>query len=771
MRRWEIAVPPEKDVVESLCVSLGISPLLATLLVQRGYDSEYAAKRFLKPELSHLQTPFSLDGMTAAVDRLHLASQRKERVGIFGDYDVDGITSTALLMLALKARGLDVIYRLPKRLTEGYGVSQVGLSDLIQNGAKVIITVDCGISSATELQWAKNQGVDVIVCDHHLPPSVLPPAYSIINPKIESNQHVFSDLAGSAVAMKLAWALHDDLDRRWLELAALGTVADVVPLVGENRVIVAEGLKALANSSFIGLRALCEVAGLDRQTLKAGSVSFRLAPRLNATGRLGSADKGVQLLITEDKAEAYELAIELDTENRKRQQIEADVLAEAEAQVEQEADLDSDMALVVAGEGWHPGVIGIVASRLVDRWQRPALVISLSGEEGKGSGRSVAGFSLFDALGACQTHLKSFGGHRLAAGFNVEKEQLTTFRQAFINMANNALCKEDCIVSRRVDLEVPFRELDMSLAHELKLMAPFGYGNPEPVLMVRGVQAERIRQIGNQGAHLRLELTQARLMLPAVGFGLGDMATELNNSLVDVLCRPVITNWQGLSGMELHLKDVRTSSCSVELCCHLLDPAAPKVADRRGQQDSDSLFYNQWDLILKHPPQKVNALKDELANVPSEGRILLQYGEKEVAAARDLVIEQYPDRDFLAQVYLILKQGNSQGVSVNSLVQSLNPDGRNIDHKVQLALTVLTELNLVNNHMHKGQRYVCLTATAGKRKVDLKASPTFNRLQKEKAKSLSLVEFFDTASPAILTGALVRLWRKCKSLAQNRSVC
>ncbi|NLG86454.1 MAG: single-stranded-DNA-specific exonuclease RecJ [Firmicutes bacterium] len=776
MRRWEINAPPEKDQVQSLSIGLDISPLVAAVLVQRGYSTEASARRFLWPQLSHLQTPFALDGMVTAVDRLQLARKRGERVGVFGDYDVDGITSTALLVLALRKYGLDVIYRLPERLTEGYGLSQAGLLDLAQNGASVIITVDCGIANLKELQWAKEQGLDIIVCDHHLPPPVLPPAVAIINPKVyHPHEYLFSDLAGVGVAMKLAWGLHQDLDQRWLELAALGTVADVVPLVDENRVIVTEGLKAMGNSSFAGLRALCEVAGLDPKNLKAGSISFNLAPRLNAPGRLGSAITAVELFLTEDDTKAYELAQQLEQQNSERQQIEADVLDEAIAQVEQEANLSKNAAVVVAGEGWHPGVIGIVASRLVDRWQRPTLAISLSPNEGKGSGRSIPGFSLFDGLKACENYLSAFGGHQLAAGFTLDRKHLPAFRQAFIDVVNKVLRPEDCIVSRQVDIETSFSELNITAVRELELLAPFGCANPEPVLMVRNVQIERIRQVGKEGTHLRLELNHKGQTLPAIGFRLGDMAGQLSTGLADVVCLPMITEWQGLQSVELRLKDIRTNNSPVELICQPTDAIAPKLADRRGcldeSNDFNGSFIDQCDLIFNQLPQQVSALQESLSKVPPKGWILLQFGRKEIAASREDILRRQLDRNFLAQVYLEVKKSGTKGVSIGSLLQKLSSTNQGTETKVQLALTVLEELGLINRYIYRGQSYVCLAVGAGKKRVDLSVSSTFNRLEEEQKKALELVDFFATAPPAILAEALARLWRECVPIAENCQIC
>lgn len=774
MTRWELIAPPEKDMVESLSTKLGISELLSAILVQRGYSNEELARRFLWPEISHLHTPFAIDGMTAAVERIQLALQRKERVGVFGDYDVDGIVSTAILVLALRDKGLDVIYRLPERLTEGYGLSQDGLRDLAQNGAKLIITVDCGISSLTELRWAKENGLDVIICDHHLPPLVLPPAVAILNPKVLPNQYPFNDLAGAGVALKLACALHQELDYRWLELAALGTVADVVPLVDENRVIVAEGLKAMKSTGFAGLRALCELANLNLANLKAGSIGFRLAPRLNAAGRLGSAIPGVELFITDDETKAYEIAQQLDQQNRERQQIEAEVLAQAIDQVERYSDLKEDTALVVAGEDWHPGVIGIVASRLVDRWHRPALVISLSDDKGKGSGRSIPGFSLFEGLKQCSSYLTAFGGHRLAAGFSLKREQCEAFRQVFLSVANSQLSPEDCVSYRRVDAEVSLDSLNLSVAQELELLAPFGYGNPEPVLLLQGVETERVRQIGNSGTHLRLDLNHFGHTLPAIGFGLGDMATELTSAAkIDVLGFPVVTEWQGLVGVEMRLKDVRTKNCPSEISCRPGHPAAPRLVDWRGfegmlvddQHGSSSV--TECHLVFSQPPEQLSKLQERLVRVPPKGKIGLHFGPDEVAAAKNNIKRKFLDRNFMAHVYLVLKGAGATGTSWSKLVAELGCSEQELELKVRPALAILQELNLAEKYLVEGRTYFRLADKAGEKRVKLRTSPTFKKLELEKMKALELTAFFAEAPSPILAEALARLWQESVTIAEK----
>jgi single-stranded-DNA-specific exonuclease len=643
VKRWELLPPPTSQEVDALSSGLGITKLTAAMLSQRGFKTKQEAQKFLSPKLSDLQPAMSIPNMDAAVDRIRLACKRQEQVGVFGDYDADGIVGTALLILALRELGLDVSYRLPERLTEGYGLSQAGLMDLWRGGAGLIITVDCGISSLAELQWAQRQGLDVIICDHHLPPAILPPATAILNPKVFQGEDSLKDLCGAGVAFKLACAIHNSVDQRWLELAALGTIADVVPLVGENRIIVTHGLKTMGFTELLGLKALAEFSQVDLDSVDSGDVAFRLAPRLNAAGRLGSATPAVELFLADSERKAHEIARQLDCLNRKRQQIETDVLDQAITQVERNVDLNKEMAVVVAGEGWHPGVIGIVASRLVDKWHRPALVISLLEGIGKGSGRSIPRFSLYKALEDCRTHLTTFGGHRLAAGFTLAKQNLLIFRQAFTSVANSRLCPQDCTSYARIDSETTVRALNPTTVRELERLAPFGYGNPRPIFFLRDVRAEQIRQLGTDGAHLRLILRQRGQTLPAIGFGLGERAERITVATrLDVIGQAVVAEWRGRCNLEIRLHDVRTATFPAEIRCQPSDSEAPMLVDWRGLNRPFSskgekvlTVTSNCDLVLRKPPAQLKDLRRKLAKVPANGRICLLFQSGDTVAGRE----------------------------------------------------------------------------------------------------------------------------------------
>ncbi|HHY93259.1 MAG TPA: single-stranded-DNA-specific exonuclease RecJ [Firmicutes bacterium] len=735
--------------------------------MQRGYRDPEAARHFLWPELTDLHPPLAFRSMGSALERLHLARRRGESVGVFGDYDVDGVTSTALLVSVLREFGLDVHYRLPERLTEGYGVSKAGLEELLERGVTLLITVDCGITATEEIAWAHSRGVDTIVCDHHLPPPAVPPALAVLDPKLPLEGYPFSDLAGVGVALKLAQALTGKLDPAWLELAALGTVADVVPLQGENRVLVTYGLKALASSRSPGLKALMAQAGLDPERLRAGQVAFRLAPRLNASGRLGSAAPGVELLLTKDPGRAQELALLLESENNRRRSIEAEVLEQAVAQVEAEADLQHDMALVVAGENWHPGVLGIVAARLVERWARPALVITLEGEEAKGSGRSIPAFSLYEGLKRSSRWLKAFGGHHLAAGFALRRADVLAFRTAFLAVANSVLRPEDLVPSEMIDAEVQPADLTVDSVQELELLAPFGKGNPEPVLLLRSLSTERVRTVGQEQEHLRLELGQGKSCFTAVGFGQGERAGELNGTRVDAVFSAGVNDWEGKRSVELFLKAVLTPGDQVEVRCLPPLPEAPYVYDLRGRATVSSLAVqrNTADLVLTTPPPAVAVLANQVAALPPGAAVWFLFGTAQVEAAKQSIRNLYPDRDFLARLYLALKTGRSTPAELEQHL--LAPADT-----IRQGLTVLEELALVRRRSAGGgEPLFTLQAPARDVRVDLRASRTFRTLELERRRSLAFLAFLHRAPGPLLATFCARLWQKAHEMTKGQLVC
>jgi len=553
---WRVEPVSFADV-RALSAELGVSETVATVLVRRGLCDPGAARAFLEPEeVSH--DPFLLGDMAAAVERLRAAVERGERICVHGDYDVDGICATALAVLTLRELGADVRWHLPSRFEEGYGVSAATIERLAADGVQLILTVDCGITAAAEVEEARRLGVDMIVSDHHRPADELP-ACPIVATK--PSEYPFPDLCGTGVVAKLAQALlgpgHPAVARH-ADLVALATIADVVPLVDENRALATTGLRGLARTQKPGLRALMRVAGVDPATVDSTAVGFRLAPRLNAAGRLGRPDVGLHLVLSEDEREADLLANEIEILNRDRQAVEERILREALATVEAwPAEQRRRKAYVVWGEGWHEGVIGIVASRLVERYGRPVVLIAGEGERWKGSGRSVPSFDLHAGLSACSVHLDRFGGHRAAAGLSIRPEELEPFAAAFASHAEVEIDEAELVSVTRVDAIVPAAALTLDLARELERLAPFGLGNPDVTLLVADCEAVGPNTVGD-GKHLRFRVRQnGRDAGSAIAFGQGGQLDRMQPSgRFDVAFRLKQNRWNGTVSPQLVVRRV-----------------------------------------------------------------------------------------------------------------------------------------------------------------------------------------------------------------------
>jgi single-stranded-DNA-specific exonuclease len=566
-RRW---VEAEVDGARAarLAAAMGLHPLAARVLAARGLGEPDAAGAFLAARLQDLPDPFTMRGMDAAVERIVRAIEGGERIALYGDYDVDGVTSTALLAGFLRACGAELSTHVPHRLTEGYGLNAAAVERIAGEGARLLVTLDCGIASASEIRAAAALGVEAVVVDHHTVPVELPEARAILNPHQPGCGYPSRDLAAVGVAFNLALALRKTLRGRGrfgagrpepnlkdaLDLVALGTVADVVPLVGANRILVRWGLEALGRSRRPGIRALKRVAGLaEGAEVTAGQVGFRLAPRINAAGRLDDAGRGVRLLLEDDAERADALARELDRENQARQEIERTILEEAVHDAAARVSAGA-RGLVLARDGWHAGVVGIVASRIVERFHRPAVLVALGEGQGKGSGRSIEGFHLHEALEACAVHLARFGGHRHAAGVTVERARLPAFREAFEAHAAARLREEDLVPRCRIEGWVEEREVDERAALDLGRLGPFGAGHPEPVFALRGAPS-RARTVGAGGAHLKLSLGR----LDAIGFGMGERLALCDGSL-EAAFTVGLDEWDGRRRVQLRLKDVRAAA-------------------------------------------------------------------------------------------------------------------------------------------------------------------------------------------------------------------
>ena len=584
-KRWRIH-PHDPDRIAALQRAAGIPAVVAELLVCRGVSDPDRARDFLDPKLSALRDPQLLPGCSEAAKRIHAALEARRKIVVYGDYDVDGMTGTAILWLCLKLLGADVRYYVPHRVDEGYGLNCEAVRTLAADKTELLVTVDCGIASVEEAALARELGIELIVTDHHEPGERLPEAVAIVHPHLPGGDYPFAGLSGSGVAMKLAWALCQqasgakrvgqhmkDFLVQAVGLAALGTVADVVPLVDENRVLVRHGLESLATRPTLGLATLMSIAKVEprrqpdgRMRLNAEDLGFQIAPRLNAAGRLGQPQLAVELLVTDRPDRAQELAQYIDGLNTTRQTLERSMQLAAAKQAKEAFDPTEDAALVLADHGWHPGVIGIVAGRLADRFHRPVVMISWDTtgmRPGVGSARSVPGFNLHAALAECGEFLIAHGGHAAAAGLKIEERQIEGFRGAFCDVAASQISIEQRVAELFIDVEAPLSSFTLQTVQQIERLAPFGQGNARPLLCATGVTLSGPpKPLGASGHHLSVMLAQHGVTLRAVAFGGGDWADELAavDGALDVAFRPVINSFRGRQSVELHLVDWRPTT-------------------------------------------------------------------------------------------------------------------------------------------------------------------------------------------------------------------
>ena len=579
-RRWSIH-PCNTELARRLSDGLRIHPVVGRLLVNRGVQTTEEGHTYLDRRLNNLRDPALLPGASSAADLIHQAVREHKQICIFGDYDVDGMCASAILIECLRLGGVQPRFYVPDRFDEGYGVNAQALRRLRDDGVDVIVTVDCGITSAKEAELARELGLVYIVTDHHQLTEELPQADAVVHPGLPECDYPFEGLCGTGVAFKVAW----ETARRFsgstktttrfqkflldaTSLAAIGTVADVVPLLDENRILVHHGLLSLKRSPPLGLRLLMEQANLhQKQQLASDDIAFVLGPRLNACGRLGQARLGVELLTTADEARAAELARYLDEENKNRQTIERRIYTEAKQMAQAEYDLDDPAAataMVLASDDWHPGVIGIVAGRMATRFHRPCLLIALGEHKGTGSGRSIPGFDLHRALLDCSEHLQTAGGHAMAAGLRVERDKLPAFREQFHEYSAPRLAAGDLTAELHVDLEVPLHLLTPALINALEVMAPFGQSNPPPLMLATDLEVVgQPRCVGGGNRHLSFRVRQGdRTVRKAIAFGMAERANELieQESKCCVVFSPMINTYRGYPEVELLVKDFRPGS-------------------------------------------------------------------------------------------------------------------------------------------------------------------------------------------------------------------
>jgi len=591
MKNWIISDTANIELNTDSCVS----EVVAKLLAARGLKNKEDIKRFMNPSYEDLHDPFLLIDMDKAVDRIVMAIAKEEKVLIYGDYDVDGTTSSSILYCFLKKLGINAEVFIPSRFEEGYGLSMAAVDKIKDGGYNLIITVDCGIASVDEVEAINNLGIDIIITDHHQCQERLPRAIAVVNPHREDCKYPFKELCGAGVAYKLVTALSEILkikgaEKEYIDIVALGTVADIVNLSDENRVFVYYGLKKINSSPCAGISSLIEVAGLKGKDITSYSVAFGLAPRLNAAGRLGDATRAVRLLTADGEAEAKEFAMELNSENMLRQQTEGEIYKEVIEYIEKDYNFEKNRVIVASGVNWHHGVIGIVASKVVEKYYRPCILLCNENGELRGSGRSIEGFNIFNALTSCNSLLIKYGGHEMAAGLTINSDNLDNFVSQINSYADNELKSGDLIERLHVDEVISAADVSMELALELKRLEPFGQGNPSPLFILRDIKINSIRKIGD-GKHLKAVFSSEGKLIEAVAFNKGDLCDEFNpEDIVDVVCSIDINSYNNTEKVQLIVRDMRL--CQSELIV-------------RG-------FYNTIDKTIMYDRHELTDVKVEL---------------------------------------------------------------------------------------------------------------------------------------------------------------
>ena len=619
---WEMR-PPDIEKSSRLAVKLGISPLVAQLLINRGIETEDAARAYLYPTPDQLHSPFLMYGMETVVERIRSAMKRGEQIWIFGDYDVDGTTATSLLINTFRHLDFPVKPYIPNRFEEGYGLNKEAIGKLKEQGCDLLITVDCGITSIEEVEFANSLDIDVIITDHHQPrPDALPPAIGLITPKMPESEYPFDGLAGVGLAFKLAHGLMGggDLDpflQSQLDLVALGTVVDMAPLMGENRVLSSLGLVELNKRERPGIRALCDVANHSDNKLIVGyTLGFVLGPRINAVGRMDAAAKVVKLLTTESYEKAVPIAEEMETHNQNRQEVQSQIQEQAAAKIEKNRDHVKKKGLVVYDKEWHQGVLGIAAARLLNQYNRPVFVLSVEGDKASGSGRCIEGMNLADSLNACNDLLVKHGGHQAAAGLTIKTENIDEFALRFNQYACEHLSDEDLKPRLEVDLEVPASYLTLQAIEELQQLEPFGVANSAPILAMSNLRLQGLPHlIGKEKNHLKLFVTDGVQTLEAIGWGMSDHFIALKNKHIqlDLAFKPDINEWGNTRRVQLKIDDLKI---------HTLERHAPngvfpttdeespaRIVDRRVLNSKQNYLCN----LLKREEPTLLYVRDEKA--------------------------------------------------------------------------------------------------------------------------------------------------------------
>jgi single-stranded-DNA-specific exonuclease len=565
--KWKLKEAGDKNAEKLLSKEFGIHPVISQILVNRGIQDIEVVRRYLYPSLNDLHSPFLMKDMKKGVSRLLKAIHEKEKIIIYGDYDADGITSVVILYKFIKEVTPNIDYYIPDRINEGYGLKIPAIDKFKKNNVSLIITVDCGISDVEQIAYAQSIGIDTIVLDHHEMSGILPHAMAAIDPNRDDCAFPFKGLAGVGIAYNFLIAFRGSLNKEgfwknknqpnlkeYLDIVALGTIGDIAPLIDENRIFVKIGLELITEGQRPGIKALKEVSGVDNQPIDSFKASFSLIPRINAAGRIASPLDAVRLLLTEDMTEARALAERLDSYNRNRQLMEKKILSEILEIINNDASIEKMNSFVFASDKWHPGIIGIVASRLVELFNRPAFVISIKNGLGKGSGRSVSGFNIYKGIQQCAPLLLSYGGHYHAAGISIKEENINEFSRFLDEITLNSLQSPDIISQIVIDSECRIEDINLKLIEQLEILAPFGSQNPEPLLYAHNIQVSSPTIVGNN--HLKMSIRSNGSSYDSIWFNMGKHLPALIGAHLDIVFTPQINNWNGASDIQLKMKDV-----------------------------------------------------------------------------------------------------------------------------------------------------------------------------------------------------------------------
>ena len=560
-KKWQIC-ETDKEKVDELKSKYNISELLATILVNKNITTQKEINEFLNPTRNDFFDPFLMNDMDIAIKRIKKAIENQEKVIIYGDYDVDGITSVTVLKSFLEERGIQVNVYIPNRLNEGYGLNKTAMEEIAKQGNKLMITVDCGITAVDEVEYAKTFGIETIITDHHEPAEELPKAIAVVDAKRKDNKYPFRELAGVGVAFKVSQALAQSMNIReeeylkYLDIVCVGTISDIVPLVSENRVITKLGLKLVKQTRNMGLRAIINSSGYSQ--INSTTISFGVAPRINACGRMGKAEQALKLLLSKDIYEVNKLTQELNSYNRERQEIEKEIFENVLTKIEQN-NLAKNRTIVVGGENWHHGVIGIVSSKITEKYFKPSILLSFEEDgTGKGSGRSIPGFDLHEALMKCENCLEKFGGHSMAVGLTIKKENLEQFYKEFEKIAEENET-ENIIPIINVDAKIELDKIDKSVVEDLKQLEPFGEANKTPTFALKNIRIDSIRAL-SEGKHLKLTLRENNQIINAIGFNIGELAEAYKiGDKIDIAGVLEINTFNGIDNLQINIKDIMKS--------------------------------------------------------------------------------------------------------------------------------------------------------------------------------------------------------------------